>query len=436
MTSLQNGDIKSLPGPDDIGRTVLPNGITVLSRSNFNSPSVVLSGYFPGGSIFDPSEKLGLAYYTAVSVMRGTQERTFHQIYDALESVGAGIGFSASTLTGAFSGRSLTEDLPLVLSTLSECLRKPIFPKEEIERLRAQFMTGLAIRAQDTAAMAALKFDELIFHGHPFARPEDGFVETVSAITVPDLVEYHKNHYGPRGMVVVLVGSISHPEVVDKVQAALGDWTNPAQESLPVIAPVNPLEKAVREHTPLPGKSQTDLIMGVLGPRRASPDYFAASLGNSVLGQFGMMGRIGDVVREQAGLAYHASTSLNAGMETGTWEVSAGVNPKNLDRAIELIYSELRRFIQEPVTAEELADSKSNYIGRLPLSMESNSGVAAALINLERFQLGLDYYRRYPSLVNAVTVEQVLETARAYLHPDTMIVVSSGPALAKKRGKK
>jgi zinc protease len=436
MKGLKNGDINSLPGPDDIGRTELPNGITLLTRSNYNSPSVVLSGYFNAGSIFDPDEKLGLAYYTAVSVMRGTQERSFHQIYDSLESVGAGLGFSASTLTGAFSGRSLCEDLPLILSTLTECLQKPVFPPQEIERLRAQFMTGLAIRAQDTAAMSALKFDELIFRDHPFSRPEDGYPETVSAITVQDLIDFHKKHYGPRGMVMALVGAISHQEAVDLVQNALGNWQNLDQQNLPAIAPVKPLEKEERTHIPLPGKSQTDLIMGVLGPRRASPDYFSASLGNSVLGQFGMMGRIGDVVREQAGLAYHASTSLNAGVETGTWEVTAGVNPKNLDRAIDLIYSELRRFIGEPVTEEELADSKSNYIGRLPLSMESNSGVAAALINLERFQLGLDYYRRYPSLVNVVTVEQVLETARTYLHPDKMIVVSSGPGLVKKRSKK
>jgi zinc protease len=436
MRSLQNGDIKSLPGPDDIGRTELPNGITLLTRSNFNSPSVVISGYFHAGSIFDPNDKLGLAYYTAVSIMRGTQERTFHQIYDSLESVGAGLGFSASTLTGAFSGRSLCEDLPLVLATLSECLRSPVFPPPEVERLRAQFMTGLAIRAQDTAANAALKFDELIFRGHPFARPEDGYPETVAAITQLDLVEFHKKHYGPQGMVMVLVGAISHQEAVDLVLNALGSWSNAEQEPLPAIVAVSPLHNEEREHIALPGKSQTDLIMGVLGPRRASPDYFAASLGNSVLGQFGMMGRIGDVVREQAGLAYHASTSLNAGVETGTWEVTAGVNPKNLARAIDLIYSELRRFIQEPVTDEELADSKSNYIGRLPLSMESNSGVAGALINLERFNLGLDYYRRYPSLVNAVTVDQVLETARAYLHPEKMIVVSSGPALINKRGKK
>ena len=109
-----------------------------------------------------------------------------------------------------------------------------------------------------------------------------------------------------------------------------------------------------------------------------------------------MMGRIGEVVREQAGLAYYASSGLNAWIESGSWEVSAGVSPKNLEQAIELIRQEMRKFIQEKVTENELSDSKANYIGSLPLSLESNSGVSNALLRLERFQLGLDYYKRYP----------------------------------------
>ena len=136
----------------------------------------------------------------------------------------------------------------------------------------------------------------------------------------------------------------------------------------------------MRQHIALEGKVQTDLVMGTFGPRRGSPDYLAASLGNNILGQFGMMGRIGDVVREQAGLAYYASTSLNSWIHSGTWEVSAGVSPANLERAIELIDQEILRFTAEPVTAEELADSQANYIGRLPLSLgiERGCGECAA----------------------------------------------------------
>jgi zinc protease len=274
--------------------------------------------------------------------------------------------------------------------------------------------------------MASLNFDKAIFADHPYGRPEDGYPETVQNVSHADIIQFHKNHYGPRGMVLVVVGAISAQEVIDQVQSFLGDWQNPQQLDAPELPAIRPLLQTLRTHIAIPEKSQTDLVIGTLGPKRKSPDYLAASLGNSILGQFGMMGRIGDIVREQAGLAYHASTDLNAWIGGGSWEVSAGVNPKNLQRAIDLILSELNRFVSEPVSDEELGDNQANFIGRLPLSLESNNGVANALLNLERFQLGLDYYQQYPALVGQVTPEMVLETARRYIHPDQLAIISAG----------
>jgi zinc protease len=418
---------KSLPGPEDITRVELPNGITLLTRSNFNSPSVFVGGYLGSGSMFDPAEKLGLASFTAMSLMRGTQSRTFQEIYDQLESAGASLGFGASVHNVNFGGRALAEDLPLLLGLATDVLCFPSFPSEQVERLRAQLLTSLAIRNQDTGDLADMAFDEIIFPNHPYGRPEDGHPETIQRITVDDLAEFHRVHYGPEGMVVVIVGAVEAGRAADQLQKALGGWKN-HERVLPAALPaVPPPTTTIRRHIPVPGKYQTDLVMGTIGPRRISPEYMAASLGNSILGQFGMMGRIGDIVREKSGLAYFASASLSASIEAGSWEVSAGVNPANLQRAIDLIVSELRRFVQEPVTAEELADSQANFIGRLPLSLESNAGVANALFNVERFQLGLDYYQRYPELVMSVTPQMVLETARHYWHPDALAIVSSGP---------
>jgi zinc protease len=419
----------SLPGPDDITRVVLPNGITVLTRSNFNSPSVYITGYLGCGGMYDPDDKLGLANFTALSLMRGTRDRDFQKIFEMLESAGASLGFGASVHTVSFSGRCLAEDLPMLVNLLSESLRYPVFPAEQIERLRGQLLTGLAIRAQDTSELASLTFDETLFANHPYGRSEDGYPETVQAITREDIVEFHQRQYGPAEMAVAVVGAITPEQAVEQVQAALGDWINPGQMLTLTFPLVRIPQKTIRIHKPLPGKFQTDLILGTVGPRRRSDDFMPASLGNNILGQFGMMGRIGDVVREQAGLAYSANTSLNAWPFSGSWEVSAGVNPANLDRAIELILSELRRFITDGVTPEELADSQANYIGRLPLSLESNAGVAGALINLQRFDLGLDYYRRYPDLVRSVTLDQVREAARRYLDPERMVIVSSGPEI-------
>jgi len=420
-------NLSSLPGPENVTRTKLTNGITLLVRSNFNSPSVVVSGYLACGSAFDPPEKLGLAHFTALGLMRGTQMHSFQEIYEELESVGAALGFGASVHTTSFGGRALAEDLSLLLELIAACLRQPTFPMEQIERLRTQLLTSLAIRAQDTEEMASLVFDQKVFPNHPYGRVEDGFPETIRAISAGDLAAFRSEYYGPQNMVIVIAGAITAEQALEEVIQYLGDWYFPQQPLPPQVPPIEPLQEAIRHHLVLAGKSQTDLVIGSLGPRRNSPDYLPASLGNNILGQFGMMGRIGDAVRQQAGLAYHASASLNAWIAAGSWEVSAGVNPTNLGRAIDLIIDELSHFVKDPVSIEELQDSQANFIGRLPLSFESNNGVAGALLNLERFQLGLDYYQRYPQMVKAVTPEMILETARSYLNPERLAIISCGP---------
>lgn len=427
MTQMRPAHTHSLPGPEDITRVELPNGITILTRSNFASPSVVMSGYLPAGSVFEPLEKLGMAHFNALALMRGTSKRSFQQLFEALESCGASMGFGASVHNTSFGARSLAEDLPMLLGILSEVLQEPAFPIEHIERLRGQILTGLGIRDQDTADRAEMAFEEIVFPNHPYGRPSDGYPDTIRRISRTDIQEFHAHCFGPRGMTLVIVGAIDPQQAVDRVQAALGSWTNPLQPEMASFPELVPLEHEVRKHIVIPGKVQTDLIMGCLGPKRKSPDHLAASVGNNILGQFGMMGRIGDVVREQAGLAYNASTSLNAWINAGSWEVSAGVNPANLERAIELINAEIRRFISEPVTQEEIEDTKAHYVGRLPLSLESNSGVANALLNLERFQLGLDYYQHYAAMVAGVTPEMILEAAQLWLDPSRFAVISAGP---------
>ncbi|MBE0696956.1 MAG: insulinase family protein [Anaerolineaceae bacterium] len=420
---------KTLPGPENITRCVLPNGITLLARSNFNSPSVFIGGYLAAGSMFDPPEKLGLAHFTALCLMRGTQTSTFQEIYETIESAGASLGFGASVHNMNFGGRALAEDLPMLLNLLAETLCRPVFPPEQMERLRSQLLTSLAIRNQDTNDLADMAFDAILFPGHPYGVPEDGHPETIQAIQRKDLQDFHKKYYRAENMVLVIVGAVEPKQALEYVQAVLGDWKNAAPGPQPVFQPIGELSQTVQRHIGVPGKYQTDLILGTHGPKRLSPDFMAVSLGNSILGQFGMMGRIGDVVREKAGLAYHASTGLSASIDGGSWEVSAGVNPVNLQRAIDLIKSELARFSSEPVTQEELQDSQANFIGRLPLSLESNAGVANSLLNVERFQLGLDYYQRYPGLVQAVTPELILEAAHRYWNIDRLAIISAGPEI-------
>jgi zinc protease len=228
-------------------------------------------------------------------------------------------------------------------------------------------------------------------------------------------------------MVIVIVGAVELKRAVEFVQRALGHWKNPLQAERLEIPDQSPLRKTKRRVHKIAGKSQSDLVIGTIGPKRKDPDYLAASLGNSILGQFGMMGRIGDVVREKAGLAYYASSSLNAGSGPGVWDVTAGVNPANVQKAADLIVSELKRFVKDGVTKQELSDSQDNYVGRLPLSLESNGGVAGALLNIERYELGLDYYREYAGKIRAVKRQNIQAVAEKFIDAERLAISIAGP---------
>jgi zinc protease len=420
-------DVRSLPGPDTIRRKELSNGLVVLARQNMSSPSVVVAGSLEAGAIDDPEGKAGLADLTASALMRGTEERSFDQIYESIESVGASLGFGAGTASTSFHGKALAEDLSVVLTVLEDVIFRPRFPSDQVDRLKGEKLTGLTMRDQDTGSVAQMSFDELAYPGHPYRFPADGYRETITELDAGALRSFHRRCYGPKGGIVAVVGAIEPEAAIEAVEGHFGRWGAGPKSRRPEIAAMLMPSTTVRRDVVLEGKSQSDIALGVPGPSRFDPGFLPAVLGNNILGRFGLYGRIGDSVREAAGLAYYAYSSLTGGPGPGPWQVIAGVNPANAEKAIELIVRELRRFASERVTQEELADNQANFIGRLPLQLESNEGVASALINIERYALGLDYYQRYPDLVAAITRDEVLEAARRFIDADRLVIAVAGP---------
>lgn len=425
--SLPKLDIRSLPGPDSVLRRELSNGIVILAKENFSSPSVVISGYLVAGSLGETRQDAGLAHLTSQALMRGTKERSFNQIFESIESIGARLSIGAGTHITLVQGKALAEDLDVLLDLLSEVLRNPTFPKSQIERLKGEQLTALAIRDQDTGSRAQLAFDELAYKDHPYSLPTTGYKDTIGDFTTTNIRTFHRQRYGPQGMVIVVVGAVEAEAAVSKVEEALGSWTNPRRVAPPDLPPIEKPSGLIRKVVYLAGKSQCDIVLGTLGPSRYDEDYMAASLGNSILGRFGMYGRIGDAVRESAGLAYYAYSTVSGGPGPGPWQVMAGVNPTGVEKAIDLIRTEIRRLITKRVSKRELIENQANYIGRLPLQLEANEGVAGALLHVERYSLGLDYYQRYPKLVGAVTRDDVIRTAKRFLDPDHLAIAIAGP---------
>jgi zinc protease len=418
----------ALPGPDDIAREVLPNGITVLVRENFSNQSVVLTGSLAVGSIYERTEQAGLAGFVASALMRGTTNRDFDTLHEALEGIGASLGFGGDRHTTGFGGKALAEDLPVLLDLLSDTVRNPAFPIDQVERLRGEILTGLKIRAQDTRAVAGESFHKLAYPPeHPYSRSPLGEIETIGAITLDTLRDFHTTHYGPRGMILVIVGAVQAKTAIQMVKDALRGWENPGQPEPPSLPELSPLPESRRAFTFVPGKTQSDVVIGWPGPSRFAPDFQAANLANNILGVFGMMGRLGKSVREEQGLAYYSFSRMRGGEGPGPWSVNAGVNPANVQRAIDSILREVERITSEPVSEEDLADNKANFTGRLPLTLESNEGVAASILNMETYRLGLDYLRRYAGIINAITAEEVQRAARKYLSPEAYALAVAGP---------
>jgi zinc protease len=181
----------------------------------------------------------------------------------------------------------------------------------------------------------------------------------------------------------------------------------------------------------IPGKTQSDIVLGWVGLKRSDADYFPAYVANCILGQFGIMGRIGDRVRDEKGLAYYSYTRLEAGFAPGPWAAIAGVAPPNVEPAVEAILEEVKRIRQEPVTEDELADTKAYLVDSVPLRLEAKESVAAQIAHMQVHQLGLDYLQRYPGYVRAVGAEDVMAVTNKYMDPDSYVISVAGPQEAE-----
>jgi zinc protease len=254
-----------------------------------------------------------------------------------------------------------------------------------------------------------------------------GYEETVSPLTSKDLVEHYETRYSPQGMVLAIVGAVTAGAALEKVKRALAGWQAPEATPEQNMPPTVALDEQRRDSVLIPGKTQSDIVLSWSGLARQDPDFMKARVANTILGVFGMMGRLGDTVRDQQGLAYYVYSRLQAGLTAGSWSAIAGVDPATVDRAIDGILGEAQRLREEVVGEGELADCKSYLTGSLPLQLETNEGLAATILNIERFDLGYDYLQRYSDLVHAVSAQDVQDMAQKYLHPENYALAVAGP---------
>jgi zinc protease len=408
-------------------RHTLDNGAVIISKQAHTVPAVTIQVGVRAGSIYDSNPLLGLSHLTSRVLDRGTHRKTSDDIAEALDERGVSLNVSANRHVMTVSCTCLSEDFEAMLDLVGEIIMHPAFPEQEIEKRKGEVLNAIRQDEDSPAAMAMLALFEMLYpHHHPYGRPAKGHVDSVSRIERKDLVDFHGRRFAPALTTAVIVGDVTRDRAVAAGERVFGPWRHSAAGEVTLAHA--PSERS--RHTrviPMMNKVQADIGYGFTTIVRSDPQYYAYTLMNNALGQYGIGGRLGDSIRERQGMAYYVFSSFDANVVEGPLIVRAGVNPANVDRAIQSIDEEMRRLATDGLTPQELDDCKQYLIGSIPRLLETNGAIATFLQTAEFFGLGLDHDLRLPSLLSSVTLDDVNAAARSTLDVNRASVVVSGP---------
>ena len=412
-----------------VHRSVLPNGlrVAVVPIADLRSTSVLLA--VEAGQWFEPAGRPGIARLTAQTMLRGTKQRDAASWASALDALGAVARLDAGAHAAVFSAQCLGDDLGELLALIAEAVRTPELADAEIQFVRGQTLAHLEKDERDTRAVSDRAWRQLVYpEAHPFHAPPIGDQAVVRAATADDIRGYHRNAIAPDGAVLVIAGGTTVDAANGAAGSAFGDWPRRAQARNASYPPVT-LATTKRRVEVVPDKTQSDVIIGWPGLPRTDPRFTAARVTNMIYAADTFASKAGNVIRDQLGLAYYVFSGMGASCGQSPWIVRMGVNPQNVHRAIEVALDELRKITVGQVADDDLALAKDKLVGELDVALESPTGVAAMVLEAEMFELGDDHFERYPRALRAVTKEQVVETARAFLPPDRYALAVAGPEL-------
>jgi zinc protease len=408
-------------------RRVLSNGVIVEVAVNPASPTVYLAAAVKAGAMREEDVQAGTANFVGEMLERGTKTRTAQQLAEALEFRGIQLEVDTDYLktTLAFSG--LSRDFAVMADNLADVLRNAVFPAGEVEKVRAGIFTRLKEDLDNPAIVAEAALRERVYPpGHPFRRQVMGSFGTVEPIRVSDLTRFYKRYYRPEQLIVVVSGDVNPVEVFEQLESRLGSWRGEGTADSFYIPAVQPGLGSGSQIVPLAAKAQCEIAFGMPGISIHHPDYYAMLILNYIMGEAGMGGRIGNRVRDEEGLAYHISSSLDANWAEGLWMVQAGTSPENVEKVCGLIREEIGKIKADGISSQEIDAAKSYLMYSLPRQLESNEGIVPLLLEVEFFQLGEGYLSRYPDLIAGVSKEKLMDCWRTRLNFEKAALVIAG----------
>lgn len=408
-----------------VQRTVLPNGLTVLSEQMPGVRSVALGAWVRAASLHEPREKMGVSHFLEHMVFKGSERRSAKELALSLESLGGSLDAYTAREHTSYQARVLDEHLPQAADVMFDLMFRPQLRESDLELERGVILEELSM-VEDTP-------DDIVFeiHGetmwgeHPYGYSILGTLETVEALGVDDLRALHRRAYRPERVVVAASGNVTHEQLLAVLSAA--GWADlkgdGPLEPMPVPAAVAaaPSERSVERDI-----HQMHLVMGNVTVPHADERRHALQLVNSLFGG-GMSSRLFQRVREELGLAYSVHSFQSFHVTAGTQGIYLGCAPDKVEDALGAVRSELALLQVAGLTAEELAMGKQQLKGQITLSMES---VGARMYRAAAVELYDEPYRPLDEVlarVDAISLRDVSEVCEAFYGVDLQTVVRLGP---------
>lgn len=416
----------------EIKSQTLDNGLVFSGNESMETDSIALTGSIKAGAIYDKLGKFGTAEFVSRLLTRGTRSNvTSPALSERIEAMGATVQFTNEDERVRFRARCHSSNIREMIKILAECLMTPLFSPDQVELTKAEIISNIEEERDDTRTIAHRQLMSLVYgEGKPFGRNSMGEVKDIKTISREDILNFYNENYAPNTTLIVATGRFVFSDLLSQIDRELGNW-NAKSKANPVVSPENISSygiAGVPKIISMNYKNQVDIAIGMRGVARKSDQYYALSLGNLLLGQIGLYGRLGKNVREEKGVAYYSFSSLVARSLSGHIAIYAGVNPKNTNTAIEGIAEELSRIQFEEIAEEEMTTGKRNALGSLSISLDTSFERVGIVHEIEYYDLGgSKYFEEFENRITSVTSGQVLKAFAEFASPSHMSMALAGP---------
>ncbi len=424
LRSLENVAAPSLVLPPMV-RTRLNNGMRLFFLRQVDYPVVQGVLYWPGGQIYDPENRVGLAQLTAALLrVGGTQSHSPEAFNEALASLGAEIQSSADRDYGVVSFRCLQEDFPRVLTLLAEMLRDPRWDQAQFDLLKQQSIEAVRREQDDPGALALREFPGLVYGSEsPWGRRPT--VASLQAIQLEDVRRYYEQYYRPSRMILGLSADLSTEQLTKVLENRLGSWNLP-DEPLP---PLSPLEKNWTGGVFLLEKNtdQSTLILGHWGEKRNNPDKYALMLLNEILGGEVMSSRLGKRIRSTLGLSYGIYSQFGFQSDYGLFFIFGQTKGVSTLRVLKEARQILKNLVAgSDLSQAELDQQKRSLLNSLFAQYEPLFNYVKEEARFALYGYPPDYLKVFEQGIRKVTLEDLRRVAKLYLRPDALQVLVVG----------